>query len=84
LFDTHNCGKVFVNKNANKEWVSKIVVDKFRNVRRMTSNEIIDDVRRSYNIGITPCRACRAKEIAMDILEGDGQKQYILLYDYVA
>ena len=54
LFDTHNCGRVFVNKNANKEWVSKIVADKFRNVGRMTANEIIDDVRRSYIIGITP------------------------------
>jgi len=84
LFENHNCGRVFVNKNANKEWVSKIVVDKFRNVGRMTANEIIDDVRRSYSVGITPWRACRAKEIAMDILEGDGQKQYSLLYDYAA
>ena len=54
LIDSHNCGRVFVNKNANKEWVSKIVADKFRNVGRMTANEIIDDVRRSYIIGITP------------------------------
>ena len=84
LIDSHNCGRVFVNKNANKEWVSKIVVDKFRNVGRMTANEIIDDVRRSYSVAITPWRACRAKEIAMDILEGDGQKQYNMLYDYAA
>ena len=49
----------------------------------MTANEIIDDVRRSYSVAITPWRACRAKEITMDILEGDGQKQYNLLYDYV-
>jgi len=43
----------------------------------MTTNEIIDDVRRSCSIGITPWRACRAKEIAMDILEGDGQSNTI-------
>ena len=83
LIDTHNYGRFFVNNNANKKWVSKIVVDKFRNVGRMTANEIIDDVRRSYSVAITPWRACRAKEITMDILEGDGQKQYNLLYDYV-
>jgi len=84
LVDGHNCGKDFENKNANKEGVSKIVVDKFRNVRRMTSNEIIDDVRKSYNVGITTWRAMKAKVITMDILEGDWQKQYTLLYDYAA
>jgi len=48
----------------------------------MTANEIIDDVRKSYSVGITPWRACRAKEIGTEILEGGGQKQYTLLYDY--
>jgi len=60
-FNRHNCGKVFGNKNANKEWVSKIVVEKFRNVGRMTANEIIDDVRKLNSVEITPWRACKAK-----------------------
>jgi len=30
-----------------------IVVKKFRNVRNMTSNEIIDGINKPYSIGIT-------------------------------
>jgi len=32
LVDSHSCGRVFANRNANKDWVSKIVADKYKNV----------------------------------------------------
>ena len=74
---------VFANRNANKDWVSKIVADKYRNVGKMTANEIVDDIKKTYSVGINRWRAVKGKQIDMDIVEGDGQKQYSLLYDYV-
>ena len=68
LIDMHKCGKVFGNKNANKDWMSKVLMNKFRNFGKMTTNKIIDDIKKLYNIGITTWGALQAKEMAMEIL----------------
>jgi len=49
LVDVHQCARVFNNKNANIELVSKVVMDKFRNVGNMSTNQIMDDIKRSGN-----------------------------------
>jgi len=49
----------------------------------MTVNQIIGEVKKTYNVGITPWRADKAKQIAMDYLVEDGQYQYARLYDYI-
>ena len=54
------------------------------NVGIMIMAQIIDEVKKTYNVGITPWRAGKVKQIAMDCLVGDGQRQYGRLYDYVA
>ena len=79
LVDSHSCGRVFTNRNANKDWISKIIADKYKNVGKMTANEIIDDIKKTYNVGISRWRVVKGKQIAMDIVEGDGEKQYSLL-----
>ena len=84
LVDSHSCGRVFANRNANKDWVSKVVADKYRNVGKMTANEIIYDIKKTYSVRISRWKAMKGKQIAMDIVEGDREKQYSLLYDYVA
>ncbi|XP_027905924.1 uncharacterized protein LOC114165520 [Vigna unguiculata] len=84
LVGSHRCGRVMFNKNANKDWIAQVLLDKFLDVGNMTVNQIIDEVRKNYSVGVTPWRAARAKEIAMDCMVGDGQRQYALLYDYVA
>ena len=84
LVYVHQCARVFNNKNANIEWVSKVVMDKFRNVGNMSANEIMDDIKKSHNIEISPWTALQAKHRALDVLEGDATKQYSLLFDYMA
>jgi len=32
LVGRHRCGKVFGNKNANKDWIAQLLVDIFMNV----------------------------------------------------
>jgi len=51
LVDVHQCVRVFNNKNANIEWVSKVVMDKFRNIGNV-SFEIVEKPRRWGGGGI--------------------------------
>ena len=60
-----------------------MLVDRFMNVGVMTVSQIIDEIKKTYNVGITPWRAGKAKQIVMDCLVGDGQRQYSRLHDYV-
>ncbi|KAJ1413283.1 hypothetical protein SESBI_19830 [Sesbania bispinosa] len=50
LIRPHTCGRIFDNKNANSNRVTKILVDKFRNASSLTVSEIIDDVRKNYSV----------------------------------
>jgi len=70
LVGHHKCGRVFRNKNANKEWIAQVLIDRFINVGVMTVNQIIDEVKKTYNVGKTPWRTEKAKQIAMDYLVG--------------
>ncbi|XP_014494949.1 uncharacterized protein LOC106756857 [Vigna radiata var. radiata] len=79
-----NCGRTFGNKSASVEWIAQVLVDRFVNVAGMTVIQIIDEIKKSYSVGITYWKAGRAKKIAMDCLVGDGERQYARLYDYVA
>ncbi|XP_014494665.1 uncharacterized protein LOC106756666 [Vigna radiata var. radiata] len=80
----HNCGRTFGSKSASVEWIAQVLVDRFVNVAGMTAIQIIDEIKKSYSVGITYWKAVRAKKIAMDCLMGDGERQYGRLYDYVA
>ncbi|WVY93826.1 hypothetical protein V8G54_032914 [Vigna mungo] len=83
LVGRHNCGRVFGNKSASVNWIAQVLVDRFVNVASMTVNQIIDDIKKSFSVGITAWKAGKAKQIALDSLVGDGERQYARLYDYV-
>jgi len=61
LVGRHKCGRVFGNKNANKDWIVQVLIDRFMNVGVMTVDQIIDEVKKTYNVGITPWRAGKAR-----------------------
>ncbi|XP_014499233.1 uncharacterized protein LOC106760293 [Vigna radiata var. radiata] len=84
LVGRHKCGRVFGNKSASAQWIAQVLVDIFVNVGGMTVNQIIDETKKSFSVGITPWKAGRAKETTMDSLVSDGERQYGHLYDYVA
>jgi len=76
--------QIFGNKNANKDWIAQVLLDRFMNVGVMTVSQIIDEIKKTYNVGITPWRDRKVKQIAMDCLVGDGQRQHCRLHDCVA
>jgi len=44
--------KGFWNKNANKDWIAQVLVDIFMNVGVMTLSQIIDEIKKTYSVGI--------------------------------
>ncbi|XP_058764112.1 uncharacterized protein LOC131637534 [Vicia villosa] len=84
LIQKHKCGRKFFNKNANADWVSRIIVDKLKNNSGMKLNEIVSDVRLRFATEITGCRAFKARQIARRVVEGDSAKQYSMLWSYGA
>ncbi|XP_047178286.1 uncharacterized protein LOC124845263 [Vigna umbellata] len=79
----HKCGRVFGNKSASVQWIAQVLVDRFVNVGGMIMIQIIDEIKKSYSVGITHWKAERAKQIKMDSLVGDGKRKYGRLYDYM-
>jgi len=61
LVGSHRCGRVMFNKNANKDWVAQVLLDKFLDVGNMIVNQIIDEVRNNYSVGVTPLESCQRK-----------------------
>ncbi|WVZ23933.1 hypothetical protein V8G54_002477 [Vigna mungo] len=83
LVGRHMCGRVFGNKSASVNWIAQVLIDRFVNVASLSVNQIIDDIKKSFSVGITAWKAGTAKQIALDSLVGDGDRQYARLYDYV-
>ncbi|WVY90142.1 hypothetical protein V8G54_035656 [Vigna mungo] len=68
LVGRHRCGRVFGNKSATVNWIAQVLIDRFVNVASMTANQIIDDIKKSFSVGITAWKATKAKQIALDSL----------------
>ncbi|XP_058734066.1 uncharacterized protein LOC131605767 [Vicia villosa] len=78
--DTHTCARVLDNKSASSKWVAKAVVKKMRTSDKVRICDIIQDMRQNYSVGITVCRAWKAKLIAKIIIKGDADKEYANLW----
>ncbi|WVZ21257.1 hypothetical protein V8G54_008579 [Vigna mungo] len=83
LVGRHSCDRVFGNKSATVNWIAQVLIDRFVNVASMSVNQIIDDIKKSFSVGVSAWKAGKAKQIALDSLVGDGERQYARLYDYV-
>ncbi|XP_058749183.1 uncharacterized protein LOC131622170 [Vicia villosa] len=84
IVDKHTCARVLDNKSANSRWVAKIVLKKMQTSQDVRITDIIQDLRQNYSVGITVCRAWKAKLIAKKMLEGDADRQYAILRRYAA
>ncbi|XP_058776962.1 uncharacterized protein LOC131651313 [Vicia villosa] len=80
--DTHTCARILDNKSASSKWVAKAVVKKMQTSDKVGIYDIIQDMRQNYSVGITVCRAWKAKLIAKKIIEGDADKEYVNLWRY--
>ncbi|XP_039682969.1 uncharacterized protein [Medicago truncatula] len=80
----HTCAPVLENKSANSRWVAKKVVPKMQVTKKMSVQEVFNEMVVNYGVGITMDRAWRARKIAKSIIEGDADKQYAMIKRYAA
>lgn len=79
---THTCARVLKNRSAKSKWVAKCVVNKMQTCEKVRIDDIMQDMRKNYSVGITPGSAWKAKEIAKGIVEGDTARQYAMIWRY--
>jgi hypothetical protein len=76
----HDCGRTFINKNANADFVANEIVEPLKNNSKMKLTEIVALIRSKYAVEIPACRAFKTRQL----VEGDSSKQYSLLWSYSA
>lgn len=82
MFHKHKCGRQFFNKSVKVEWVAKVIIDGLKNNTKMKLNEVVTNVRLMYATGIPRCRAFKARQVARQVVKGDSNKQFSLLWSY--
>jgi len=81
----HTCGRKQKNKSASSIWVANnVVVKKLQTNKKVTIEDIMDDMRKNHVVDITKGRAWKAKQIAQKIVEGDSNGQYSMTWRYAA
>ena len=81
----HTCSKTVKNKSACARWVANFaVVKKLQTNRKVTIEDIMDEMRTNHVVGITKGRVWKAKQIAQKIVEGDVDSQYSMIWRYAA
>ncbi|XP_038695537.1 uncharacterized protein LOC119992829 [Tripterygium wilfordii] len=86
--DTHTCSLEFVNhghKQASGRVIGDCIKAKYEGVGRVyRPKDIIQDMRREYEVNITYDKAWRAKECALDSLRGSPEESFAYLPHYCA
>lgn len=76
----HQCARVLNNKNAKVTRVAKQLLERLKSNSKMSNSEIVNDIRTRFSVGITSSTAYKAKKLALEIIEGDANRQYSLCY----
>ncbi|XP_058766938.1 uncharacterized protein LOC131640561 [Vicia villosa] len=82
--DTHTYARVLENRSTNSRLVAKYVVKKMQTTDTVRISDIIQDMRQNYSAGIIVVWAWKSKFIANNIIEGDADNQYAILWRYAS
>uniref|UniRef100_A0A8I6YRB1 MULE transposase domain-containing protein n=1 Tax=Hordeum vulgare subsp. vulgare TaxID=112509 RepID=A0A8I6YRB1_HORVV len=79
----HTCGTTTDTSRINSTWLAKEYEDEIRSDPSMSITALIDAVQRRFGIEISRHMAYRAKNKALEVVEGDGDRQYLCIRDYL-
>jgi len=84
-YGDHTCARTMENRSANSKWVSKAVFAKMSTSDKdLSLKSIVTDMRSTHAVAIPMSRAWRVKISAKEMIKGDTDKQYNLLWRYSA
>ena len=79
---THTCSKEWDIKQFTAKFLAAYYIETFRADDKMTLRNFSRLVRQDYNMTMTRSKLQRARRITMKLVNGDEEKQYIMLWDY--
>ncbi|CAN0846657.1 hypothetical protein LINGRAHAP2_LOCUS4548 [Linum grandiflorum] len=82
--ELHNCERNVVVKQATANFLATDVLEDFRNNRGWEVEEIVDAIRRRYNIEVSERKCYRARKKAEEMLNGNLREECKQLCSYVA
>ncbi|XP_028094043.1 uncharacterized protein LOC114294125 [Camellia sinensis] len=78
---THNCGRMFYNKNVNSTWLSKKYMESIKSNPTWPIQSFKQSVQKDHNVGVSRSQLYRAKRKAQQLIEGNYKEQYAKLWD---
>ncbi|XP_058190953.1 uncharacterized protein LOC131308155 [Rhododendron vialii] len=79
---THNCQRMFHNKQVTAKWLSNKYVETLRSNPTWPVKSFKDQVQKDHKVGVSRAQLYKAKGKAFQIIEGDYMEQYTKLPDY--
>ncbi|XP_020262598.1 uncharacterized protein LOC109838572 [Asparagus officinalis] len=79
----HTCSRTFKNRLITENWVAHEFLDKILRNPKMKPREICEEITANYKINVTLRKYQRAKDKALNAIEGLMARQYGLLKPYV-
>ncbi|XP_028097752.1 uncharacterized protein LOC114297512 [Camellia sinensis] len=79
---THNCGRIFYNRQVNSTWLSKKYLKTLKSNPSITIQSFKQAMQKDHKVGISKSQVYRTKRKAQELIEGSLMEQYAKLWDY--
>ncbi|KAL4273388.1 hypothetical protein GQ457_13G021560 [Hibiscus cannabinus] len=83
LVDSHTCSKVTKNRNIRSTWMAKYYIRKFMVDINYPPKSLRNDVYEEFVTWVSHVICGRARELAIEMIEGNYKGQYARIYEYL-
>ncbi|KAL4376245.1 hypothetical protein GQ457_02G030690 [Hibiscus cannabinus] len=83
MVNSHNCSKPVANRNITSKWMAKYYIGKFMSEPNYTMRSLVHDVLLEFGTLVSTGKCGRAREAALEMIEGNHKGQYGRIYDYL-
>ncbi|KAK8549264.1 hypothetical protein V6N13_008941 [Hibiscus sabdariffa] len=83
MVNSHNCSKAVANRNITSKWMANYYIGKFMSEPNYTMRSLVHDVLQEFGTLVSTGKCGRAREAALEMIEGNHKSQYGRIYDYL-
>ena len=79
----HTCGASGESTKVTAKWVANAVEDTMRSNVKADVSTILKETKKKFGVHVPRSMAYRARQMAVDVVQGDHRTQYLRLRDYL-
>ncbi|KAK8672002.1 hypothetical protein V6N13_110380 [Hibiscus sabdariffa] len=83
MVNCHTCSKSVSNSNITSKWMANYYIGKFMSEPNYTLRSLRHDVLHEFGTLVSPGKCGRARDAALEMIEGNHKAQYGRIYDYL-